>query len=125
MTSTLLAGGIWDRWIVRHIYATGADAGVFWDLGGWKPPESFTIIVEDYVGIGRAFGGGIAAHVNPRADEPVVFRRCRLWSLDWWGDAAGAYVRAENRKMPDHPDAVFEDCTLVAQEPRSEIDPSN
>ena len=25
----------------------------------------------------------------------------------------GAYVRAENKTMPKHPDAVFEDCTLV------------
>ena len=108
------AGEIWDRWIVRHVYATGADAGVFWDLGGWKRPSSFTILVEDCVGIGRAFGGGIAAHVNPRPDEPVVFRRCWLYSLDWIGDAAAVYVRAENSSMPDCPDAIFEDCTMVA-----------
>jgi len=100
----------WDRWIVRGIYATGADAGLFWDL----PPkiEPFTVVVEDSVGIGRAFGGGVA-HFLARAEEPIVFRRCVLWCLDWWGDAAGAYVRAENASMPDIADITFEDCTLV------------
>jgi hypothetical protein len=100
----------WDRWIVRHVYATGGDAGLFWDL----PPkmEPFTVVVEDSIGIGRAFGGG-AAHFLPRADEPIVFRRCQLWCLDWWGDAAGAYVRAENEAMQASPDIVFEECTLT------------
>lgn len=100
----------WDRWILRHIYATGSDAGLFWDL----PPkiEPFTVVVEDSVGIGRAFGGG-AAHFAARAAEPIVFRRCKLWCLDWWGDAAGAYVRAENSSLPAQPDVTFEDCTLV------------
>jgi hypothetical protein len=101
---------IWDRWILRHIYATGGDAGLFWDF----PPkiEPFTVIVEDSVGIGRAFGGG-AGHFLPRPDEPIVFRRCHLWALDWWGDAAGAYVRAENSEMQPTPDIIFEDCTIV------------
>lgn len=100
----------WDRWIVRRVYATGSDAGLFWDL----PPkiEPFTIVVEDSVGIGRAFGGG-AAHFAARAEEPVIFRRCTLWCLDWWGDAAGAYVRAENTAPPTLPDVTFEDCTLA------------
>ncbi|MBI3851884.1 MAG: hypothetical protein HY298_16635 [Verrucomicrobia bacterium] len=100
----------WDRWIVRRIYATGSDAGLFWDL----PPkiEPFTVIVEDSVGIGRAFGGGVA-HFAARAEEPIVFRRCKLWCLDWWGDAAGAYIRAENPALPSLPDVTFEDCTLV------------
>lgn len=104
------SGVVWDRWIVKRLYTTGGDAGLFWDL----PPkvEPFTVIVEDSVGIGRAFGGG-AAHFLARADEPIVFRRCQLWCLDWWGDAAGAYVRAENEAMPDRPDIYFEDCTLV------------
>lgn len=100
----------WDRWILRGIYATGGDAALFWDL----PPkaEPFTIVVEDCVGIGRAFGGGVG-HILPRPDEPIVFRRCRLWCLDWWGDAAGAYVRAENEVMQTAPDVTFEECTLT------------
>ncbi len=100
----------WDRWTVRRLYATGSDAGLFWDL----PPkvEPFTVVVEDSVGIGRAFGGGVA-HFAARADEPIVFRRCTLWCLDWWGDAAGAYVRAENTSPPTQPDITFEDCTLA------------
>lgn len=115
LQSKKVSGEVWDRWIVRRVYATGADAGVFWDIRQdlKRPTQPLTIIVEDCVGIGRAFGGGVAGHSRPRADEPTVFRRCQLWSLDWWGDAAGAYVRAENRAMPEHPDAVFEDCTLV------------
>ena len=104
------SGVDWDRWNLRHIYATGGDAGLFWDL----PPkiEQFTVVVEDSVGIGRAFGGGVG-HILPRVDEPIVFRRCTLWSQDWWGDAAGAYVRAENESMQETPDVTFEDCTLV------------
>ncbi|MCZ7637031.1 MAG: hypothetical protein M5U12_13935 [Verrucomicrobia bacterium] len=53
------------------------------------------------------------ANVLSRPGEPSVFRRCQLWCLDWWGDAAGAYVRAEHPAMPPHPDVLFEDCTLV------------
>ncbi|HOJ59529.1 MAG TPA: hypothetical protein PK878_04525 [bacterium] len=104
------SGVAWDRWRIRHVYATGGDAGLFWDL----PPklEPFTIVVEDSVGIGRAFGGG-AANFIARPDEPVIFRRCHLWSLDWWGDAGGAYIRAENKTTPDFPDVTFEDCVLV------------
>lgn len=100
----------WDRWKISHIMATGGDAGLFWDF----PPrvEPFSLTVEDSTGIGRAFGGG-AAHFQARPDEPVIFRRCKLYCLDWWGDAAGAYVRAENSQMPDAPDITFEDCTLV------------
>lgn len=110
------SGEVWDRWILRHIYAAGGDAGVYWDIRGdfGKEPEPLTIVVEDCVGIGRAFGGGVAGHITPRADEPVVFRRCWLCALDWFGDAAAAYVRAHNRAMPESPDAVFEDCTLVS-----------
>lgn len=100
----------WDRWVIRHVYAAGGDAGLFWDLP--PKPEPFTLTVEDSVGIGRAFGGGVANFIA-RSDEPIVFRRCRLWSLDWWGDAAGAYVRAENKSMPERADITFDDCTLV------------
>ncbi|MHB8522515.1 MAG: hypothetical protein ACYDH9_17400 [Limisphaerales bacterium] len=100
----------WDRWKFRNLYATGGDAGLFFDLVDTAEP--FTVIVEDCISIGRAFGGG-AANILSRPDEPCVFRRCKLWCLDWWGDAAGAYVRAEHPEMPAHPDVVFEDSTLV------------
>lgn len=101
---------LWDRWEVRRIYMTGGDGGLFWDLVDQIEP--FTVIVEDCVGIGRAFGGGVG-NCLARADEPTVLRRCNLWSLDWWGDTAGAYIRYENAKMPDKPDVYLEDCTLV------------
>jgi len=100
----------WDRWKLKNIYATGGDGGLFFDLV--DKAEPFSVIVEDCISIGRAFGGG-AANILSRPDEPSVFRRCKLWCLDWWGDAAGAYVRAEHPEMPAHPDVVFEDCTLV------------
>ncbi len=100
----------WDRWSFRHLYATGSDAGWFFDLVDEVVP--FSVVVEDCVGIGRAFGGGVANCLS-RADEPVRFRRCTLWSLDFWGDTSGAYVRFENKQMPKHHDIVFEDCTLV------------
>ena len=101
---------VWDRWQFQHLYATGSDAGWFFDLVDQVVP--FTVIVEDCVGIGRAFGGGVASCLS-RPEEPVTFRRCSLWSLDFWGDTSGAYVRFENKEMPQHVDIVFEDCTLV------------
>ncbi len=100
----------WDRWAIRQFYVTGGDAGLFFDLV--DKPEPFTVLVEDCVSIGRAFGGG-AANILSRPGEPSVFRRCQLWCLDWWGDAAGAYVRAEHPELPSHQDVLFEDCTLV------------
>ena len=100
----------WDRWAIRHLYVTGGDAGLFFDLV--DKAEPFTVVVEDCFSIGRAFGGG-AANILSRPGEPSVFRRCRLWCLDWWGDAAGAYVRAEHPELPGYPDVVFEDCTLA------------
>lgn len=106
---TFSAAG-WDRWTLRHLYVTGGDGGLFFDLV--DKAEPFSVRVEDCFSAGRAFGGGVA-NVLSRAGEPSVFLRCQLWCLDWWGDAAGAYVRAEHPEMPDHPDAVFEDCTLV------------
>jgi alpha-L-fucosidase len=104
------SGVTWDRWVLRHIYATGGDGGLFWDLP--FKIEEFSIIVEDSVGIGRAFGGG-AGHFIARPEEPIVYRRCNLWSLDWWGDTAGVYVRAENPEPTGRPDVYLEDCTLV------------
>ena len=101
----------WDRWSLRNLYVTGGDAGLFFDLTD-KTGSAFSVIVEDCVSIGRAFGGGIAG-TRCRPGEPVVYRRSYLLCLDWWGDAAGAYVRAHDPAMPGEPDAVFEDCTLA------------
>ncbi len=102
---------VWDRWIVRSLYATGADAGLFWDCTNRIEP--FTIVVEDCVSIGRAFGGGVASCLS-RYDEPITFRRCKLWSLDEWGDTAGLYIRIENPAMPERPDVIVEDCTMIS-----------
>lgn len=102
---------IWDRWRLSRIYTTGSDAGLFWD--NTDQIEPFTVVVEDCVGIGRAFGGGVASCLS-RPDEPITFRRTQLWALDWWGDTAAAYVRVENETMPDQPDIVFEDCTMAS-----------
>ena len=100
----------WDRWELRRLYVTGGDGGLFFDLA--DKAEPFSVVVEDCFSIGRAFGGG-AANILSRVGEPSVFRRCQLWCLDWWGDAAGAYVRAEHLAPPENPDVIFEDCTLV------------
>ena len=100
----------WDRWRVGRVYATGGDAGLFFDLV--KQTEAFSAVVEDCVGLGRAFGGGAANFVS-REGEPVVFRRSWLGCLDWWGDAGAAYVRAEHATLPTQPDVVFTGCTLV------------
>ena len=101
---------VWDRWVLRNLYVTGGDGGIFFDLTNQVKP--FTVVVEDCVSVGRAFGGGVGNCLS-RPQEPITFRRCHLWALDWWGDTAGAYVRIENEAMPDRPDAVFEDCTMV------------
>ncbi len=106
------SGVIWDRWIFRHIYATGCEGGIGWDMT-CKDGTEFSALVEDCVGIGRFAGAAVMGHVN-RPEEPVVFRRSYFLCMDWWGDAGAAYVRASHKKMPDTPDAVFEDCTLVA-----------
>ncbi len=95
---------------MSRLYASGSDAGLFFDLVDDTQP--FTVVVEDCVGIGRAFGGGVANCLS-RHDEPITFRRCHLWALDFWGDTLGAYVRIENTSMPERPDVVFEDCTMV------------
>jgi hypothetical protein len=101
----------WDRWHLRHLYVTGGDGGIFFDLTDQVQP--FSVLVEGCVGIGRAFGVGVANCLS-RHDEPIIFRRCYCWALDWWGDTAAAYVRIENKDMPDRPDAVFEDCVMVS-----------
>ena len=109
-TKESTSSAAWDRWNLRRLYATGSDAGLFFDLV--EDTQPFTVVVEDCVGIGRAFGGG-AANCLSRHDEPITFRRCHLWALDFWGDTSGAYVRIENESMPERPDVVFEDCTMV------------
>lgn len=114
---TFSAAG-WDRWIIRKVYATGADAALFWDLA--DKAEPFTVRVEDCVGIGRAFGGGLGNFFS-RPGEPTVFHRCYLACLDRWGDAGAAYVRSANPRMSGRPDAVFEDCTLVSPDNAFEL----
>jgi hypothetical protein len=100
----------WDRWRLADLYVTGGDAGIFFDLTDQVKP--FSVVVEDCVSIGRAFGGGVASCLS-RPDEPITFRRCHLWALDFWGDTSGAYCRVENPSMPARPDVVFEDCVMV------------
>ena len=98
----------WDRWILRNIYMTGSDAGLFWDVGG----GGFTVIVEDCVGIGRAFGGGVCYPVV-RPSEPCIFRRCYFLALDFNHDTTAVLVGGPEKTMPAHPHLVMEDCTLV------------
>lgn len=102
---------IWDRWTIRNFYVTGGDAGLFWDLTN-KSGEGFTVVVEDCVGIGRAFGGGVV-YPTVRPGEPSVFRGCYFMALDWNGDTAAVLLGGSEKTMPEHPHAVFEDCTLV------------
>ena len=102
---------VWDRWALRNLYATGGDAGLFWDLTH-ENGAGFTVLVEDCVGIGRAFGGGLA-YPCVRNDEPSVFRRCYFLALDWGGDTAAVLIGGWDTSMPERPHMVFEDCTLV------------
>ncbi|MFH1924004.1 MAG: hypothetical protein ABIP48_29470 [Planctomycetota bacterium] len=101
----------WDRWALRHLYATGGDGGLFWDLVD-ESGSGFTVVVEDCVSIGRAFGAGFGYPIV-RKGEPIVFRRSYLMCLDRWGDAGAAGIGGADEAMPDCPHAVFEDCTLV------------
>ncbi len=101
----------WDRWKLKGLYVTGGDGGIFFDCTDQVKP--FSVIVEDCVSIGRAFGCGVASCLS-RPDEPITFRRCQMWALDWWGDTAAAYIRCENEAMPARPDAVLEDCTMAS-----------
>lgn len=102
---------IWDRWTFRNLYVTGADGGLFFDLTD-KSGEGFTVVVEDCVGIGRAFGAGVV-YPTVRPDEPSVFRRSYFLALDWVGDTAALLVGGKEQSMPKHPHVVVEDCTLV------------
>ncbi len=102
-----------DRWIFRHIYATGGD-GAIGPYSMTKEDETrpVTLVAEDCVGIARFCGAMMTPGVG-RKDEPTTFRRCYFMNLDWCGDAGGVYVRTHHTSMPDYPDAVFEDCTIV------------
>lgn len=100
-----------DRWIFRNLYTAGGDAGLFWDLTE-RSGQGFTVVVEDCVGTGRAFGGGVCYPVV-RPGEPSVFRRCHFLALDFTGDTAAVLLGGWEKTMPDAPHAVFEDCTLV------------
>jgi hypothetical protein len=102
---------VWDRWNLRHLYTAGGDGGFFWDLTN-KSGAQFTVVVEDCVGTGRAFGGGVAYPIV-RPNEPSVFRRCYFLALDWVGDTAAVLVGGWEKTMPEQPHVVFEDCTLV------------
>ncbi|HEX2999084.1 MAG TPA: hypothetical protein VHR86_02450, partial [Armatimonadota bacterium] len=72
---------VWDRWRFSRLYATGSDAGIFFD--GTDQVQPFSVVVEDCVSIGRAFGGGVASCLS-RPAEPITYRRCYLWALDFW-----------------------------------------
>lgn len=102
---------IWDRWTLQNLYVTGADGGLFFDLTD-QSGKGFTVVIEDCVGIGRAFGGGVV-YPKVRPDEPSVFRRSYFLALDWVGDTAAFLVGGREQSMPDSPHVVVEDCTLV------------
>ncbi|WP_165224805.1 hypothetical protein [Aquisphaera insulae] len=102
---------VWDRWLLRRLYTAGGDAGLFWDLTS-RSGEGFTVVVEDCVGTGRAFGGGVV-YPTVRPAEPSVFRRCYFLALDFVGDTAAVLMGGWEDAMPEAPHAVFEDCTLV------------
>lgn len=100
-----------DRWIFRNLYVTGGDAGLFWDLTD-KSGAGFTVVAEDCVGIGRAFGGGVC-YPTVRPGEPTLFRRCYFLALDWVGDTAAVLLGGWEKAMPAAPHAVFDECTFV------------
>jgi hypothetical protein len=109
--TTNFSSAVCDRWIFRHLYAAGGDAGLFWDLTS-ESGKGFTVVVEDCVGTGRAFGGGLGYPVV-RPDEPSVFRRCYFMALDFDRDTAAVLVGGWEKTMPEQPHLVMEDCTLV------------
>ena len=107
----LFSSNCWDRWILRNLYATGSDPGFFWDFGD-NSGEGFTVIVEDCVSIGRAFGGGIC-YPFVRPDEPSIFRRSYFLAMDWVGDTGAILVGGSEETMPAYPHLIIEDCMLV------------
>ena len=105
------SSAVWDRWVFRNLYVTGGDAGLFF-AQMQKNGDPFTVVVENCVGIGRAFGGGLA-YPTVRPSEPSVFRHCYFLALDWVGDTAAVLVGGWEKTMPAEPHVVFEDCTFV------------
>jgi hypothetical protein len=108
-TEKTLSSFSWDRWILRNLYTSGSDTGFFWDD---KSGEGLTVIIEDCVSIGRAFGGGIAYPIV-RPDEPSIFRRSYFLALDWVGDTGAILVGGSEETMPAYPHLILEECTLV------------
>ncbi|MBQ6621190.1 MAG: hypothetical protein IJH68_13695 [Thermoguttaceae bacterium] len=118
-TGETVSSHLWDRWIIRRMYVSGGDAGFFWDC--LDDPEPFTILVEDCVSIGRAFGIGVAFGYNVEGDqgttrdeEPIVFRRTWAATLDTWGDAGALFFRSTHKQLAKRPEIYLEDCTLVS-----------
>ena len=118
-TGETISSHNWDRWIVRRMYVTGGDAGLFWDC--LDDPQPFTVLVEDCVSIGRAFGIGTAFGCKPeenrgttRDEEPIVFRRTWAATLDRWGDAGALFFRSTRQQLARRPEVYLEDCTLVS-----------
>lgn len=103
----------YDRWIFRYIYGTGGEGAFGPYTVGEECKAPCTMVVEDCVGIGR-FAGAVLAGGVGRKGEPLQFRRCYFANLDWVGDAGAVYVRAHHTSMPDYPDAVFDDCTIIS-----------
>lgn len=102
---------IWDRWAFRNLYVAGGDGGFFFDLTD-RSGEGFTVVIDECVGTGRAFGGGVVYPIV-RPGEPSLFRRSYFMALDWVGDTAAVLVGGREKTMPESPHAVFEDCTFV------------
>ena len=101
----------WDRWTLHDLYTTGAEGGTCWDqveAGG----EPFTVIVDHCVGIGRAFGGGVF-YPSAREGEPSLFKDSYFLCLDWWGDAGALAVGGKCDSMPDSPQLIVDNCTMV------------
>lgn len=78
-----------------------------------RHPQPFSTIVENCVGIGQAVGGGARAFLG-RPDEPVLYRGCFFMNADWPGDCGAGYVGANHTSMPEFPDVIYDDCTLVS-----------
>ncbi len=102
-----------DRWIFRRICATGGETAFGIYAAGQESNTPCTLIVEDCIGIGRMAGAYLDGGIG-RKDEPLQFRRCHFMNLDRWQNAGGAFIRAQNASMPEQPEAIFEDCTLVS-----------
>jgi hypothetical protein len=100
------------QWIFRNLYTTGSEAGMYFERDINAP-----IIVENCVGIGRAFAGGgagKACYRDGKWEPTLIFRRCYFMCLDWWGDAGGVAIAGSDTSMPEHPGVIFEDCTIVS-----------